>query len=251
MINEIIELKNIWVKYDGVVVLEDVNLTIESTNFFGIIGPNGGGKTTLLKVLLGLIKPSSGTVKVLGEDPRISRKRIGYVPQHGSFDVNYPISVWEVVMMGRMAKRKLGRRFKEEDKKVAEHSLEVVEMLNFKDRQISKLSGGQQQRVFIARALASNPEMLLLDEPTASVDKHVQTDIFELLKRLSSTIPIIMVSHDVGVMSIYVDKVACLNKRMFYHDSGEVTSEMLDEAYACPVEMIAHGVPHRVLKEHD
>ena len=251
MIDEIVELKNIWVKYDGVVVLEDVNLTIESTNFFGIIGPNGGGKTTLLKVLLGLVKPSSGTVKVLGEDPRISRKGIGYVPQHGSFDVNYPISVWEVVMMGRMAKRKLGRRFKEEDKKVAEHSLEVVEMLDFKDRQISKLSGGQQQRVFIARALASNPEMLLLDEPTASVDAHIQTDIFELLKRLSSTIPIIMVSHDVGVMSVYVDKVACLNRKMYYHDSGEITSEMLDDAYACPVEMIAHGVPHRVFKEHD
>jgi len=117
MSNEIIKLENISVNYDGTVVLEDVNLTIESTNFFGIIGPNGGGKTTLLKILLGLIKPSSGTVKVLGEDPRISRKRIGYVPQHGSFDINYPISVWEVVMMGRISKRKLGRRFKEEDKK--------------------------------------------------------------------------------------------------------------------------------------
>ncbi len=251
MSNEIVKLENIWVKYDGVVVLEDVNLTIESTNFFGIIGPNGGGKTTLLKVLLGLVKPSSGIVTVLGENPKISRKRIGYVPQHGSFDVNYPINAWEVVMMGRIAKRRIGHRFKEEDKKVAEHSLEVVEMLDFKDRQISKLSGGQQQRIFIARALASNPEMLLLDEPTASVDKHMQTDIFELLKRLSSTIPILMVSHDVGVMSVYVDKVACLNKRMFYHDSGEITSEMLDEAYTCPVEMIAHGVPHRVFKEHD
>jgi len=219
-------------------------------DFMGIIGPNGGGKTTLLKVILGLVKTSQGKVTVLGGGPEENRKFIGYVPQYSQFDRDFPISVQEVVLMGRTGQVGLMKRFSREDKMLALRALETVDVLDFKDRQIGKLSGGQQQRVFIARALVAEPKILLLDEPTAGIDMPMQTEFYELLARLKQRMAIVLVSHDISAVSIYVDSIACLNRQLYYHGSKEVGTEILEATYKCPVQIIAHGIPHRVLKEH-
>jgi zinc transport system ATP-binding protein len=246
----IVKLEDVWVHFDGVPVLEEVNLSINQHDFLGIIGPNGGGKTTLLKVILGLLKPSRGKVTVLGRTAEEGRKFVGYVPQYSLFDHEFPVSVREVVLMGCLGHKKPFRGYSEADKKLAHDSLETVEMLDFKDAQIGKLSGGQQQRVFIARALVAEPKLLLLDEPMASVDSPMQTELYELFEKLRQRMAIVLVSHDISAVSIYVGKIACLNRRLFYHNSKEITAEDLEATYQCPVEIIAHGVPHRVLKEH-
>ena len=251
MPEEVVKLEDVWVRRDGTPILEGINLSVEAGDFLGIIGPNGGGKTTLLKVILGLIKPSHGKVLVLGKPPEKSRTKVGYLSQKTLLDYDFPISVWEVVMMGRYSQAGIFRRYTPADKKVAEEALKTVEMLEYKDRQIGKLSGGQQQRVFIARALTTRPKLLLLDEPTESVDPALQTEFYELLDKLREQMAIVMVSHDVSAISIYVDKIACLNRQLFYHGPKELTPEVLEATYKCPVQMIAHGtIPHRVLKEH-
>jgi len=247
---DLVRLENVWVHYDAIPVLEGINLSIMRDDFMGIIGPNGGGKTTLLKVILGLVKPSQGKVTVLGGGPVDNRKFIGYVPQYSQFDRDFPISVQEVVLMGRSGQVGLMKRFSREDKMLALRALETVEVLEFKDRQIGKLSGGQQQRVFIARALVGEPKLLLLDEPTASVDTPMQTEFYELLQKLKQKMAIVLVSHDISAVSIYVDKITCLNRLLYYHGAKEVGPEILEATYKCPVQIIAHGIPHRVLKEH-
>jgi len=247
----VVDLQDIWVHYDGVPILKGVSLSVKQDDFLGIIGPNGGGKTTLLKVILGLITPTRGTVSVMGKSPQRSRDNIGYVPQHNLFDRDFPISVWDVALMGRYSKTGLFRRYGEEDKRIAQSALERVGMLDFRERQIGKLSGGEQQRVFIARALASEPRLLLLDEPTASVDPTMQTEFYELLAGLKQQMAIVLVSHDISAISIYVEKIACLNQELFYHGSKEIKAEVLEATYKCPIHMIAHGtIPHTVLKEH-
>jgi zinc transport system ATP-binding protein len=248
--DEVVRLENIWVYYNSVLALEGVNLSINQEDFLGLIGPNGGGKTTLLRVILGLVKPSRGKVTVLGETLERSRKLVGYVPQHSLFDRDFPASVWDVVLMGRTGQVGLLRTYSGEDKRIARTALETVEMLEYKDRQIGRLSAGQQQRVFIARALVAEPKLLLLDEPMAGVDAPMQTGFYELLARLKQQMAIVLVSHDISAVSIYVDKIACLNRKLFYHDSKEISLEELEATYQCPVELIAHGVPHRVLKKH-
>lgn len=247
----IVEFKDVWVQYNGLTILQGINMVIEPNDFLGIIGPNGGGKTTLLKLILGLIKPSRGRVIVFGDSPQKTRKHIGYVPQHNLFDRDFPVSVWEVVMMGRNGRAGLFTRYGKDDKSAAERALQMVGMMAFKDKQIGKLSGGEQQRVFIARALVTDPEMLLLDEPTASVDPAMQTEFYEMLDGLKSKMAIVLVSHDLSAVSVHVDKIACLNQELFHHGSGQIEAEVLEAAYKCPIQMITHGViPHRVLKEH-
>jgi zinc transport system ATP-binding protein len=250
MNKEVINLKDVWVRYEDITVLEGINLVVQQHDFLGLIGPNGGGKSTLIKVILGMIKPCQGTVSVLDAPPRKSRKYIGYVPQYSLFDLNFPITVWEVGLMGRLGHRGLLSRYNSEDKQAVYKALDTVEMLEYKDRQIGKLSGGQRQRVFIARALASDPKLLLLDEPASGIDTHMQTEFYELLDKLKKSMAIVMVSHDISAISMYMDKIACLNRKLYYHDSKELTSDDLEATYQCPVEFIAHGVPHRVLKSH-
>ena len=243
-------MEDVWVHFDDVPALEAVNLSIEQHDFLGIIGPNGGGKTTLLKVILGLLKPSRGKVMVFGHTPEKGREFVGYVPQYSLFDRDFPVSVWEVVLMGRLGRNRRFKRYSKEDITLVQDALETVEMLDFKDTQVGKLSGGQQQRVFIARALVAEPKLLILDEPMASVDSPMQTELYELFDKLRQQMAIILVSHDISAVSIYVDKIACLNRKLFYHNTKEITAEDLEATYHCPVEIIAHGVPHRVLKEH-
>ena len=250
MSEEVIRLDDVWVKYGDITVLEGINLSVQNLDFLGIIGPNGGGKTTLLKVILGLIKPTRGEVTVLGGTPERRRRFIGYVPQIIQFDQEFPVTVLHVVLMGRLGKKGFLGKYSEEDVKVACESLESVEMLEFRNMQVGKLSGGQLQRVLLARALAADPKILLLDEPTASIDEPTKTELYELLKNLNRKVTVILVSHDIGVISSYVDKVACLNRRLFYHGSKENKPETIEKTYQCPIDLIAHGVPHRVFRKH-
>lgn len=245
-----IETDKIWVKYNHQAVLYDVNLTVKDKDFLGIIGPNGGGKTTLLKVILGLIKPYSGSVRIFGRDVIQGRSELGYVPQYAHFDYAFPISVEEVVLLGRVAHKK-GRRFSDLDRVKASEALKRVGLYDLCKRQIAELSGGQRQRALVARALASEPRILLLDEPTASVDEHFAADFYELLVELNKEMTIVMVSHDISAVSRYVKTLACLNGTLFHQGSKELTNEILGKVYNCPVDLIAHGVPHRVLTPHD
>jgi len=246
---KIVSIKNLWVYFNNIPVLEDINLSIRQNDFLALIGPNGGGKTTLLKVILGLIRPDRGEVEVFGKNPEEGRKLIGYLPQYTHFDPNFPISVLEVVLMGRYGG--LIRSYSREDVETALNALDTVGMLEFKDWQIGKLSGGQVQRVLVARAIAREPKLLLLDEPTASIDPEMQKSFYELLLNLKKRMAIVLVTHDIGVISTYVEKIACLNRRLFYHGPREAGLKKLEEVYKCPIELIAHGVPHRVLERHE
>ncbi len=245
---EIVSLKNVDVYLNSTHILENINLSVKQNDFLGIIGPNGGGKTTLLRVILGLIKPDNGDVKVFGKSPEEGRKLIGYLPQYSFFDQDFPMSVFDAVLMGRY--RGMFRNYSREDEEESLNALKTVGMLKFRERQIGKLSGGQLQRVFIARAIARQPRLLLLDEPTASIDPEMQKSFYELLLKLKKKMAIILVTHDIGVVSTYVEKIACLNRRLFYHGSIEEGLKRLEDVYQCPIEMIAHGIPHRVLGRH-
>jgi zinc transport system ATP-binding protein len=246
----VIEIKGLWAGYEGHTILEDVNLTVRQSDFIGLIGPNGGGKTTLLKTLIGLIQPERGEIRVMGKSVAEGRCHIGYVPQFVDFDRQFPIRVWEVVQMGLLGCRKPLQRITGADRETIRYALEQVEMADLQQRAIGDLSVGQRQRVYIARALASNPQILLLDEPTASIDPQVAGTIYELLRRLNQTVTILMISHDMNAVSSHVKSIGCLNRRLHYHGDKEVTQDMLEAIYECPVDLIAHGLPHRVLSEH-
>lgn len=252
----IIEINDVSFAYNGQPVLLDVNLRIEHQDFVAMIGPNGGGKTTLLKLMLGLLTPDKGTVRVNGESPRNASPCIGYVPQNVNINSHFPISALDVVLMGKLDPKKRWARQSPSDRQDAIAALERLDMAAYAQKKIGELSGGQRQRVFISRALVTRPQLLLLDEPTASIDTKGQTDFFKLLKELNSDITVLVVSHDLLVISRYVKSVACMNKRLHYHHQAEITGEMLETMYpcateeVCPVELVAHGLPHRVLKEH-
>ena len=245
-----IQIKGLSAGYGKELVIEDVDLTVKEGDFLGIIGPNGGGKSTLLKCILGLLEPVKGEIKIYGERPKVGRHFIGYVPQYAVYDQDYPISVWDVVLMGNRRTRGLRPGYGKEDREAAERSLQEVDMLEYSDHRISELSGGQRQRVFMARALVSRPKILLLDEPTASLDTMVKESIYTLLSKLNKEITIVVVTHDIGVISSYIRRVGCLNRYIHVHDEGLITADMLSSGYTCPVDLVAHGVPHRVLKEH-
>jgi zinc transport system ATP-binding protein len=246
----ILEIKHLWGGYPSEVVLEDINLTLRPLDFVGLIGPNGGGKTTLLKTILGLLPPLRGEIRILGQPIRVGRKQIGHVPQYVEFDRDFPITVWDVARMGRVGQRGLLRRYTSADDDLVAEALRQVEMLPLRRRLIGELSGGQRQRVYIARALATQPKILLLDEPTASIDPQTKANIYDLLRALNERITLLLISHDVGTISSYVKTVGCLNRRLFYHGEKQITADMLEEAYHCPIDLIAHGLPHRVLPPH-
>jgi len=246
----VISVSGLWAGYGPDNVLEDVNLVVYERDFVGLIGPNGGGKTTLLRVLLGLLPPHRGTVRVLGQSPRDARRHIGYVPQSLQFDRDFPISVWDVALMGRLGRRGLFRGYTAEDDEAAADALRRVDMLDHRQKPMGELSGGQRQRVYIARALASQPRILILDEPTTSIDPHVTSNIYELLSELNEQVTILLVSHDMGAVSSYVKSIGCVNRRLFYHGDKNLHEDLEAGAYGCPIDLIAHGSPHRVLREH-
>jgi zinc transport system ATP-binding protein len=244
------ELVGVSLSLRGSSILENVSLRIEPNDYLAILGPNGGGKTTLLKLILGLLAPDRGRVRVLGKPPRQARGQVGYVPQHVRFDLDFPIRVMDVVLMGQLGATRLGRP-SAESFEAARAALERVEMEAFSARQIGALSGGELQRVLIARALAQRPRLLLLDEPTASLDERIGRSVWELFEGLSEEMAVVVVSHDIGAISRYVRSVACLNRRLHAHPSKALTPEMLEATYGCPVDLLAHGHPHRVLEKHE
>ncbi len=247
-----VDIRNLNVRYGNIVALQDINLQIEYGDFAGIIGPNGSGKSSLIKSILGLVKPSRGDISVLGMKPNEARCRIGYVPQAAQIDRQFPISVREAVMMGRLvAGTGFCHRYNKEDIRIVEHYLEQLEIRDLADRQIGQLSGGQLKRVLVARALAVMPKILVLDEPTAGVDAHSSSHIYEILRDLNREITIIIVTHDTMAVSSYLKSIACINQSLFYHGDPNLSSDLVMQVYGCPVELIAHGVPHRVLGEHD
>ena len=218
--------------------MEGVSFGIERGDFATIIGPNGGGKTTLAKLMLGLLEPDRGAIRVLGDSPVRSSRRIGYVPQYSQFDPQFPITVLDVVLMGRLSKPT--GFYSRSDKKAAEKALEDVNLSGFGHRSFAELSGGQRQRVLVARALAGNPEVLLMDEPTSSVDTSVEEKLKEMLNRLNAYLTILLITHDLGFVSTCINKIVCVNRVVHMHTPREVTPELLSELYGTPVQFVDH-----------
>ncbi|QGY38756.1 ATP-binding cassette domain-containing protein [Pseudodesulfovibrio cashew] len=260
MVEPAVFIKDVTLSLGGVPILEDVSLTVEHGDFMAVLGPNGGGKSTLLKLMLGLLKADRGTVKVLGLPPGEAGGRIGYLPQYTYVSTSFPVTVLDAVHMGTVRPGFSGiarRRQRQDELDNARQALERVNMLQHEKRRLAGLSGGQKQRVFIARALASGPELLLLDEPTASVDSSSRNSLFSLLTELNEEMTVIMVSHDISALASGVKSVACVNRNLHFHNSPQITREMYQSSYGapegecCPMDLVTHGkVPHRVLAEH-
>ncbi len=236
-----IKLENVSFGYGGPTVLQDIDLEINKGEFIGLVGPNAGGKSTLLKLILGLIKPSRGQISSFGKPVKEGRVRIGYCPQYTRFSRNYPITVEEVVLMGRLGKARILGGYSKKDKEIVQSAMRSTEVDSVRTENISDLSGGQLQRVLIARALACEPEILILDEPTANIDQRVEVDIFQLLKQFNERMTIIVVSHDIGFISEYVTRVACLNRTLVCHETSELTGESIEKLYGSHVSMIEHN----------
>lgn len=243
----IIEVHNLSFAYGDTPVLKDINLTVHQGDYLGIIGPNGSGKTTLLKVMLGLLKPASGKIKLFGSDCLCFKEwsKLGYVPQKAiNFDPLFPATVHEVVAMGRYGKKGLFRRLNKEDEIIIEKSLRQVEMFDFKDRLIGDLSSGQQQRIFIARALAGEPEVIFLDEPTVGVDVKTQEQFYALLKRLNQEfgLTLVLISHDIDVIANEVTELACINQTLIYHGEPKefIKGDYLQKLYGKNIRQILH-----------
>jgi zinc transport system ATP-binding protein len=253
----VVATQNLWVTYNGLIVLEDVSLEIEAGRFVGILGPNGAGKSTLLKVILGLVRPSRGRVRVFGESPQKLRRRgeaLGYLPQKPLIDPHFPVSVLDVVLMGRYGRIGLGRRPRPEDIQAARFHLEMVGIPHLAHRPIGEISGGEQQRVFIARALCVEPRLLILDEPMISLDACAQDDLYEMVYDLKEKLDltVLMVSHDIGGVARHVNDIVCLNRRVHVHQPPPIGRIPLESTFGCSVEYLFHGeIPHRVVKVHD
>ncbi len=244
-------IENLTVKYRETPAIAGVSLNIEDGDYLGVIGPNGGGKTTLLKAIIGLAPHSSGKVTVYGRKPNNLRGLISYVPQITALDKRFPINVNEVVLTGMLNPKFIPfNKYSKNDQKKADELLNRVGIYKLKERMISELSGGEFQKMLIARALAVNPRLLLLDEPTASVDANSREQIFSLLNELNKSMTIILVTHDLSAVSSHVKKIACLNGKLVYHGGTELNEEIVNALYGCPIDLIAHGVPHRILREH-
>lgn len=236
----VVSLRDVSFSYGGPLVLDGVNLEIAEHEFIGIVGPNAGGKSTLLKLILGLLEPLKGQVRVLGEAPERSRRQIGYVPQYPQFSRDFPITVEQTVMMGRLGMSRLFGNYRRHDREVARQAMAETEVLSLAGRQLCTLSGGQLQRVLVARALACEPRILVLDEPTANIDMRIETEIFDLLKRFNKRMTIIVVSHDVGFISGYVNRVACLNRTLICHHTAAIDGEDIRALYEADVRMVEH-----------
>lgn len=240
----IVEISNLSFSYDKQKVLDNINLSVNEKDFLAIIGPNGGGKSTLLKLILGINPLQSGNIKIYNQLPSKNLSHIGYVPQNTNINTNFPIRVIDVVMMGHVShekkswKRVFNIGYSQQDLSCAMGSLAKVGMEKFADKKIGSLSGGQRQRVMIARALCANPKILLLDEPTSSIDVDGQKQIYDLLKVLNNFITVIVVSHDISVILKYASKVAHINKVLTFHNVDFNNKIKADGGHFCEVEML-------------
>jgi zinc transport system ATP-binding protein len=232
--------------YFSDIVLKEVSLKIFSRDFIGVIGPNGGGKTTLIKALLGLIPVFSGRIIFPG-----GRPKTGYLPQVSHIDKSFPITVREVVSSGLVSRNRLFPHLNKAQKRQVLDMMEEAGLLSLSTRPIGELSGGQLQKTLLCRALINRPQLLILDEPNTFVDKNFEQDLYRWLAELNKEMAIMLISHDIGTISPIIKTIACVNGSLHYHSSNQLSEEVL-KVYNCPVDIIAHGpIPHRVLKEHD
>jgi zinc transport system ATP-binding protein len=243
------EMHSLSASYGSDLVLQDIDFSVNENDFIGVIGPNGGGKTTLLKIILGLLKPVKGNLTF--NDKLLNGNSIGYLPQISTGDINYPVTVTDIILSGLMIGKGIISRMSSSDKKKAEQVIIELGLEGLSKATLNELSGGQMQRVFLGRAIIGNPRLLLLDEPGNFVDTTFENDFYEKLKDLNNRMAILMVSHDIGTISAHIKSFACVNRNLHYHPSSEITNEDL-LAYGCPIQLVTHGdVPHTVLKFHN
>jgi len=245
---KLIEIKNLSVRYNDHTALENVNLSIDKLDFLGVIGPNGGGKSTLVRTLMKNIKPSEGEIVY-----NIPFSKIGYLPQINQIDHKFPIKVLDVVRSGKADAWRNLNPFNKNKEEIshAEKLLEDMGIADLKNKSIGNLSGGQLQRVFLCRSLMKDPGLLVLDEPDAFVDNRFESLLYEQLKKLNKKMAILLISHDIGTIAFYVKNIACVNVNVYYHRGNEISQEQLDD-YNCPLQLISHGkIPHTVLKYHE
>lgn len=238
-------LENVSFAYKQNKILEDVTLFIQKGEFASIVGPNGGGKTTLLKLILGLLKPDQGRIRIFGQPPEQARQKIGYMPQYAPLDMNFPATVMDVVLMGRLAEKTLW--FSKKDRSEALAAIDEVGMTGFAGTGFNELSGGQRQRILIARALCSRPAILLLDEPTANVDHETEVNLFSILQTLNAKMTILVVSHDLGFVSKYVKSVICVNRKVVIHPTTLMNGLLIKDIYHGDLKMVRHD--HRCSHE--
>lgn len=266
----IIEIKNLNAGYDGRTVLRDVNLTVYDRDFLGIIGPNGGGKTTLIKCILGLLKPTTGEIlyrvtTASNNNPAFldnsatnsqfstlnSQFSMGYLPQYNSIDRKFPITVEEVILSGLSSQKSLISRFTATHREKARQVIARMGLEGLEKRAIGALSGGQLQRALLGRAIISDPALVVLDEPSTYIDKRFEARLYELLAEINHDCAIILVSHDIGTVLQQVKSIACVNETLDYHPDTGVSEEWLERNFNCPIELLGHGaLPHRILAEH-
>ena len=250
--NTIIQTNGLCAAYDGKTVLSQVDLTVYERDFLGVIGPNGGGKTTLIKCILGLHKPSKGDICFYKDGKEVPEITMGYLPQYNSIDRKFPISVYEVVLSGLSKQKPLLSRYTAKHHEQARRIIARMGLEGLENRTIGELSGGQLQRALLGRALVSNPEVVILDEPNTYIDKRFEAKLYSLLEEINRERAIILVSHDIGTVLKNVKTIACVNETVHYHPHTEVPTEWLEEHFGCPIEILGHGTfPHRVLKCHE
>ncbi len=247
----LIDIRHLTVGYDENIILSDVSLTIHNKDFIGVIGPNGGGKTTLLKAILGLLTPIKGEVFFHDCMTEGNHHRIGYLPQINNIDRKFPISVAEVVKSGLMSRKRIIKHYEKKDLEFAGQLMEQAGIYEIRNKAIGELSGGQIQRTLLCRALVNQPKLLVLDEPNTYVDNRFEKELYEKLRKLNEEIAILLVSHDLGTISTYVKSIACVNHSLHYHPGNKITPELM-EAYECPIQIITHGkIAHTVLTQHE
>lgn len=247
----LIDIRHLTVGYEDNIILSDVSLTIHNSDFIGVIGPNGGGKTTLLKAILGLLTPIKGEVFFHDCMTEGNHHRIGYLPQINNIDRKFPISVAEVVKSGLMSRKRIIKQYEKKDLEFAGQLMDQMGIYEIRNKAIGELSGGQIQRALLCRALVNQPKLLVLDEPNTYVDNRFEKELYEKLRKLNENIAILLVSHDLGTISTYVKSIACVNHSLHYHPGNKITPELM-EAYECPIQIITHGkIAHTVLTQHE
>ena len=252
MSNPIIQISDLNAAYEEKTVLSHVDLTVYERDFLGIIGPNGGGKTTLIKSILGLHQPQKGKIHFFKNGKEVPEINMGYLPQYNNIDKKFPISVYEVILSGLSKQKSIFQRYSNEQHELVRQMIIQMGLEGMDKRAIGELSGGQLQRALLGRALVSNPEVIILDEPNTYIDKRFEAKLYSLLEEINKERAIILVSHDIGTILKNVKTIACVNETVHYHPHTEVPTEWLEEHFGCPIEMLGHGsFPHRVLKCHN
>jgi len=249
--NKIIDLQNVSVAYDNKPVLKDIFLSVYEKDFLGIIGPNGGGKTTLIKSILGLKDISGGQISFFLDGKKVDHITMGYLPQYNVIDKKFPISVQETILLGLSSQKPLMKPFTKEHHKIVHEVIDRMGLKGLENRAIGELSGGQLQRTLLGRAVVSNPAVVILDEPSTYIDKRFEAKLYELLNEINEDCAIILVSHDIGTVLQNVKSIACVNETLHYHPDTEVSVDWLETNFNCPIDLLGHGrIPHRILGEH-